>query len=104
MPTTVGSFGAPATLPDATNIALNTNIGSQIGTAANQKLGLWGATPVIQPATTVDAIGVNGMFNNLCTVSQYILNTSNFNGNVGNTTYTINAIVKALKQAGILTS
>lgn len=43
-PVTVGGL----TLADATNITLNTTTGSQIGTAAAQKLGFFGAAPVVQ--------------------------------------------------------
>jgi len=39
---------------DAQNIALNTGTGSQIGTAAGQKLGFWGTTPATQPAHVTD--------------------------------------------------
>jgi hypothetical protein len=39
------------TLPNGQNITLGTGAGSQIGTAANQKLGFFGATPVTQRGT-----------------------------------------------------
>lgn len=38
------------TLTDAANIAVGTTTGTKIGTATTQKLGLWNATPVVQPA------------------------------------------------------
>lgn len=37
-----------ATFADATNIILNTSTGTKIGTATNQKLGFFNATPVVQ--------------------------------------------------------
>jgi hypothetical protein len=50
------------TIADATNIILNATTGTQIGTATTQKLGFYGATPVVQPtaltaedSATVDA-------------------------------------------------
>jgi len=49
---------SPATnivITEAKNIVLGTTTGTQIGTAANQKLGLWGAAPVIQAAITAAA-------------------------------------------------
>ena len=39
------------------NLLLGTTDGTQIGTAASQKLALWGATPVVQPATVADPTG-----------------------------------------------
>ncbi len=33
---------------DGRNIQIGTSTGTKIGTAASQKIGLWGATPVIQ--------------------------------------------------------
>lgn len=35
-------------LPDGANIALGSTTGTQIGTASTQKLGFFGATPVVQ--------------------------------------------------------
>lgn len=43
------------TLADAGNVAVNTTTGTKIGTAVGQKLGMWGATPVIQPASADQA-------------------------------------------------
>jgi len=42
------------TLADSVDIVLNTSTGSMIGTAANQKLGFFGATPVVQQAHIAD--------------------------------------------------
>lgn len=38
------------TFDDAANLVFSTTTGTQIGTAATQKLALWGKTPVVQPA------------------------------------------------------
>lgn len=46
---------AGGTLTDGANVALGTGTGSQIGTAAAQKLGLWGAVPVVQPSGAAQA-------------------------------------------------
>lgn len=35
-------------LSDGKNIVLGTTTGSKIGTATSQKLGFWGATPIVQ--------------------------------------------------------
>jgi hypothetical protein len=41
-------FAANALINDTFNVILGTATGSQIATAANQKLGFWGATPTTQ--------------------------------------------------------
>lgn len=41
---------AGGTLADGANAAVGTSTGTKIGTAATQKLGLWGVTPVVQPS------------------------------------------------------
>lgn len=43
------SASVDGALADGVDIATGTSVGSKIGTAATQKLGLWGVTPVIQP-------------------------------------------------------
>lgn len=53
-PTGDHTINGQFTLADAINIILNTTTGSKIGTAANQKLALWGATPVIQQVHVAD--------------------------------------------------
>lgn len=42
--------GGDITIADGENIIVNTSTGSQLGTAADQKIGKWGATPVVQPS------------------------------------------------------
>lgn len=86
------------TLVDAFNIAVNTTTGTKIGTATTQKLGLWNATPVVQPAstgTTTAGFTANASANALFAESTYT-------GNVGATAYTTSDVVKNLKAAGIL--
>jgi len=46
--------GGNVTLGDAVNIVLNATTGTQIGTAASQKLVLWGGTPVVRPAINTE--------------------------------------------------
>jgi len=41
---------AGGTLDDGANVAVGTGTGTKIGTAVSQKLGFWGATPVVQPS------------------------------------------------------
>jgi hypothetical protein len=48
-PLTLGQL----TITDGYNIILGTSGGTKIGTATNQKLGFYNATPIVQPANTV---------------------------------------------------
>lgn len=48
------------TMANATNIVLNTSTGTKIGTATNQKLGFFNATPIIQPADAAQAAAPAG--------------------------------------------
>ena len=41
-------------IPDAVDIATGTTTGTKIGTATTQKIGLWNATPVVQPAAVAN--------------------------------------------------
>ena len=97
--TLTGAATLTGGIADATNVVLGTATGTQVGTASNQKLGLWGATPVIQPAGTGELVGLNG---NAATAAN--ATNMNSNGNLGTRNFTLNDIVKALKQAGILAS
>lgn len=81
------------------NVVLSTNTGTMFGNANNQKLGLWGATPVVQPSSTGELLGMNG---NGATNANAV--NQNSNGNVGSTFYTFSDVVKALKQAGVIKS
>jgi hypothetical protein len=69
---------------------LDTTTGSKIGTATTQKLGLWNATPIVQPTTAV-------------TEATFVVNSggsihpsSTFDG------YTIAQVVRALRNIGAL--
>lgn len=49
------TFSDDVNLADAKDINLDTTTGSKLGSAADQKLGLWGVTPVIQQASADQA-------------------------------------------------
>lgn len=50
-----------ATVGEGDNIAFGTATGSKIGTSGTQKIGFFGATPVIRPTgVAVDAAGIHG--------------------------------------------
>lgn len=72
------------------NIVLGTGAGTRFGTATNQRLGFWNATPIIQPTTSIAS-------------ADYVHNSANaihtndtFDG------YTVAQIVKALRNSGLL--
>jgi hypothetical protein len=90
---TFGSF----TITDGSTTNMGITNGEKFGGNSNQKLGLWGATPVIQPAGKGELLGLNG---NAATAAN--ATNMNSNGNVGNSQYGLNDLVKALKQAGVL--
>jgi hypothetical protein len=74
----------------AGNIITDTTTGMKIGTANNQKLGFWNATPIIQPI-------VGGSAASFVANTSLIANdTATFDG------YTIGQVVKALRDMGIL--
>lgn len=51
--TLTGKTLSGVTMADATNIILNATTGTKIGTATNQKLGFYNATPIVQPTGDV---------------------------------------------------
>ncbi len=66
----ITSNSSGETFADGANIAFGTTTGTQIGTvggAAGQKIGFWGATPVVQP---VFATGASHTVDQLITVLQ----------------------------------
>ena len=56
------TWSADQTLDNGTDLILGTGSGSMVGTSASQKLAFFGATPIVQPANTVNLIDI---FNNL---------------------------------------
>ena len=92
------SFSGTINIADGVNLSFGTTTGSQIGIASTDKIGLWGATPVVQPSGTGETVGFTAG------AGTGVNDDSTFTGNVGATAYRINDIVKALKQAGILAS
>ncbi len=75
----------------------NSGYGSvKICNEPTQKIGFYGVIPVIQITSQGETGGVN------TSGAANLRHDSTFTGNVGNRTYTISDIVKALKQIGIL--
>ena len=79
----------------STDVVTLYSTGIGIGSAV-QEIGLFGATPVVQPSTTGTTAGfVTGS-------GGRVMSGSTFTGNTGSTAYTIGDIVKALKNLGLL--
>jgi hypothetical protein len=75
---------------DSYNIALGTSTGTKIGTSASQKIGLWNATPIVQPTTAIAA-------------ATFVANTSLISNDSATWDgYTIGQVVKALRNVGFL--
>ena len=84
------------TITDSKNIILGTTNGSMLASNVNQKLGFWGATPIVQPSTSGDILGLNG--NGATNANMANVNT---NGNIGSTYYTLGDVVAILKNTGL---
>ena len=78
------------TLTGGSNIVLATTTGTRIGTATNQLLSLWNATPNVQPTTAITA----GAF--VANTSGITDDTATFDG------YTMGQVVAALRRIGAL--
>lgn len=72
--------------------------GLNIGGATTDLVGLYGATPVVQPATTGTTTGFTQ------STGTIVMDASTFTGGVGTKAYRISDIVLALKQMGVLAS
>ena len=86
---TIGANG-DLTAADGENIIVGSTNGTKIGTAATQKLGFWNATPIAQPNNSVAAA------NYVAGIGSAVTTLDAFDG------YTIGQVVKALRNAGIL--
>lgn len=84
------------TIGDAKNIIVNATTGTKIGTASTQKIGIWNATPIVQPSSTGEASGFT------VGAGTTVRDDSTFTGNVGSTAYRISDIVKHLKNIGLI--
>lgn len=86
-----GAFGTFGGFADGVNIALGTSTGSRIGTATDQKIGFWNATPVAQPTTGIAQ-------------ATFLANAGGTAVNVDSTFdgYTLGQVVKAMRNLGLL--
>jgi len=81
---------------DAIDMEFNTTTGTKIGAATNQKLAFWNAGPIVQPAGTGETTG------HAAVGGTNVDSNDTFTGNTGSKAYTINDVVKALKNSGIM--
>ena len=80
-------------LPNGCNVEITggaANVGSKIGTTDKAKIGFWGVTPIAQPTTSTAAATF------VANTGTTINTASTFDG------YTLQKVVKALRNAGIL--
>jgi hypothetical protein len=93
------------TITGGVNIALSITTGTKIGTATNQLLGFWNATPIIQPASanqaaiTDSTTGTAGF--TLVDVGA-IFSQTNINNNFASLNRQVDAFRTALVNAGII--
>ncbi len=82
----------------ATNAySIYTNAGDiKLMSSGSDKLGIYGATPVIQHSSTGETVGFTAG------VGTAVNDDSTFTGNIGTTAYTISDIIKALKNIGLI--
>lgn len=90
--------GQNVSLGEGSNIYTGTATGSIIAEAATQKLGFWGAPPVVQPTAHAETAGYTSGTGTTVTID------GKFTGNTGTTAYTIADVVAALKSAGLIAS
>jgi len=95
--TTNQSLSGTQTMANNANFAFNTTNGTMLGTNTNQKIGAYGVTPVSQPVSTGELLGMNG---NGATNANAV--NWNSNGNFGATFHTFSDVVKCLKKEGWL--
>ena len=86
------------TMADAANIVVNTTTGTKIGTATSQKLGLWNATPIIQPASANQA----AMSLDLDVVGSDLVDAAAVNANFGAIETLVNQLRSDLVSLGVI--
>ena len=70
--------------------------GLQLGSASTKLIGFWGATAAAQPSSSGENTGYSAVG------GTNVNHQDTFTGNVGSTAYTINDIVKHLKNMGLI--
>ncbi len=81
------------------NMITNATNGTMFATNANQKIGFYGAAPVVRPSASAPLVGYNG---NGATNANAV--NFNSNGNIGSTFLTFGDVVAILKAEGLAPS
>jgi hypothetical protein len=89
------------TMADTINMVLNTTTGTKIGTATNQKLGFWNATPIIQPASANQA-AITDSTTGTAGFTLVDVGIANINNNFASLNRQVDAFRTALVNAGII--
>ena len=84
------TFNGTVNIADAKNVVFGTTTGSKLGSGATEKIGAWGATPIVQPTTAVAAATF------VANAGTAVNDASTFDG------YTLKQIAKALRNIGWL--
>jgi hypothetical protein len=84
------TFNGTVNIAEGKNIVLGTTTGSKLGATTSDKLGVWGATPIVQPTTGVAAATFTA------NSGTAVNDASTFDG------YTLKQVVKALRNTGLL--
>ena len=92
------TIGGSVTAGNARHFTYSTSSGTKHGTATNEMIGFWNATPVIQQSSTGETTGFTAGGGTAVT------DASTFTGNVGATAYRLSDIVKHLKTIGLIAS
>ena len=88
-------------MADTINMVLNTTTGTKIGTATNQKLGFWNATPIIQPASANQA-AITDSTTGTAGFTLVDVGIANINNNFASLNRQVDAFRTALVNAGII--
>ena len=98
-------FRGDVTLYDAKNLIFNTSTGTKLGTATNQKLSFWNATPIIQPAGANQAALTNntgGSYDGTLAAISGSGDDANINNNFTDLHTLLNEIRTALVNVGLI--
>lgn len=93
------------TLAEGKDFALGTVTGTKLGTDVTQKFGLWGVTPVVQPAAAAQAAltdNTTGTADGTLVDVGIAFSQADINNNFADLVALINAIRTALVNAGII--
>jgi hypothetical protein len=97
------AFGVLGAYADGVNLTLGSGVGTQIATAAAQKLAFWGKTPVVQPAGAAQAALVDSTGGSIGTTLAAVTATNSTDQSaVINANFaSVNNLLEALRAAAV---